>query len=265
MQMKPSRVLRKLRAGETATCVKMNTADPRVVELASSYDFDCIWFDNEHVPTDWSQLENMVRAAKLHDTDALVRVTRGSYSDYVRPLELDATGIMVPHVMSADDARQVVRMTRFHPVGRRPVDGGNLDGFFCRIGHLEYLKQANAQRFVSIQIEDPEPLAELDEIASVPGIDMLFFGPADFAHGIGKPGQFHAPEVNDARRAVAAAAKKHGKSAGTTCAVQAIPEMLDMGFRFLALGADVIGLCEYFAALAEATAREIKSSLHTGQ
>lgn len=257
MEMKPSRVLRKLRAGKTATCVKINTADPRVVELASSYDFDCIWFDNEHVPTDWLQLENMVRAAKLHDTDALVRVARGSYSDYIRPLELDATGLMVPHIMSADDARQVVRNTRFHPLGRRPVDGGNLDGFFCRIPPLEYMQQANEQRFVCVQIEDPEPMAQLDEIASVEGIDMLFFGPGDFAHGIGKPGQFDAPELREARSAVAAAAKAHGKFAGTTCGVTAIPEMLGMGYNFLALGADVTGLTEYFGNLSEAVTRAI--------
>jgi len=149
MRMSPSRVLRKLRAGEMATSVKINTADTRVVEIASASGFDCIWFDNEHVPTDWAVLENMVRAAKLHGADSLVRVSRGGYSDYIRPLEMDATGIMVPHLMSADDARNVVRMTRFHPIGRRPVDGGNLDGFFCQIDYVEYLREANEQRGIS--------------------------------------------------------------------------------------------------------------------
>ncbi len=70
----------------------------------------------------------MNRAAKVFDVDAIVRVPRGSYSDMIRPLELDAAGIMVPHVMSAEDARQVVRWTRFAPVGLRPLDGGNADG-----------------------------------------------------------------------------------------------------------------------------------------
>jgi len=253
MNMRPSRVLRRLRAGEPVTCVKINTADPRVVEIASAYGFDCIWFDNEHVPTDWLLLENMVRAAKVHDADSLVRVSRGSYSDYIRPLEMDASGIMVPHLMSAEEARQVVRMTRFHPLGRRPVDGGNLDGFFCTIDPLEYMKQANQERFVCIQIEDPESLDELDEIAAVAGIDMLFFGPGDFSHGIGKPYQFDAPEVKEARVAVAAAAKRHGKFAGTTCTAESLPEMRKQGFQFLGVGADVIGLTRYFGDLAKAT------------
>jgi len=258
MRMSPSRVLRKLRAGEMATSVKINTADTRVVEIASASGFDCIWFDNEHVPTDWAVLENMVRAAKLHGADSLVRVSRGGYSDYIRPLEMDATGIMVPHLMSADDARNVVRMTRFHPIGRRPVDGGNLDGFFCQIDYVEYLREANEQRFLMVQIEDPEPMNELDEIAAVEGIDALFFGPGDFSHGIGKPGQFNAPEVAEARRAVAASARQHGKFAATTCGVEDIPMLWAEGFQFLAVGADVIGLGNYFGALARSVDEKSK-------
>ncbi len=250
MMMRTSRVLRKLRAGQPTSCIKINTADPRVVEIASAYGFDCVWLDNEHVPTDWLLLENMVRAAKIYDVDTMVRVSRGSYSDYVRPLEMDAAGIMVPHVMSTKEAELVTRMTKFHPVGRRPVDGGNLDGFFGQIDHTEYLRQANRERFVAIQIEDPEPLEELDEIAAVAGIDMIFFGPADFAHGIGKPGQWDAREVEEARRAVAAAAKRHGKFAGTPCTPDSFEKIREEGFQFFAVGADVIGLCGYFQELA---------------
>lgn len=75
----------------------------------------------------------------------------------------------------------------------RPLDGGNTDGKFCLVNENDYIKQANEERFVIVQIEDPEPLAELDEICALPGIDMIFFGPADFSQGIGKPNQFDAP------------------------------------------------------------------------
>ncbi len=252
MKMRPSKVLRKLRAGQPVVCAKFNLADPRAVEIGCAYGFDCAWMDNEHVPTDWLLLENMVRAAKIHDTDAMVRVSRGSYSDYVRPLEMDAAGIMVPHLMSAAEARQVVRMTKFHPVGRRPIDGGNLDGFFCQIPSREYIEQANRERFLCIQIEDPEALKELDEIAAVPGIDILLFGAGDFAHAIGKLGVANAPEVVAARRAVAQAAKRHGKWAGVLASPADIPARREEGFQFISVGADVIGLCLYFEDLARA-------------
>ena len=245
MQMRQSRVLDRLRAGETVLSFKTNLADARASEIAALCGFDCVWTDVEHVPNDWTVIEQQVWATKAYDVDLLVRVARGSYSDYVRPLELDASGIMVPHLMSAEDARQVVRMTRFHPIGRRPVDGGNADGAYCGIDFNEYLRQANEQRFIILQIEDPEPLEELDEIAAVEGYDMLLFGPGDFSHGIGKPGQWDAPEIADARRRVAVAALAHGKFAGTVGGPDNLDELVEMGYRFVNVGADVIALMAY--------------------
>lgn len=250
MRMRPSRVLHKLRAGETVFVTKLNLADPRAVEIACAYGFDCVWFDNEHVPMDWLTMENMVRAARVYDVDTIVRVARGSYSDYIRPLEMDATGIMVPHLMSAQQAREVVQMTRFHPLGRRPIDAGNIDGFFCQIPLADYVQDANKERFVCVQIEDPEALDELDEIAATPGIALLLFGAGDFSHAVGKLGQFDSPEVNEARHAVAAAAKKHGKYAGVVDSPDMIPQRREEGFQFISVGADVVGLCAYFEGLA---------------
>ena len=152
LSMRPSRVLAKLRAGGVAHSFKLNLSDARAVEIAAMAGFDCLWLDMEHVANDYAAIEHGIWAAKSRDTDVLVRVPRGSYSDLVRPLELDAAGIMVPHVMSLADAQNVVRMTRFHPVGRRPVDGGNADGAYCGVAFNDYLRQANEQRMVIVQI-----------------------------------------------------------------------------------------------------------------
>ena len=247
-QMRPSRTLNKLRAGGVVNCFKLNLADARAVEIAAMAGFDCLWLDMEHVPNDLATIEKGILAAKAHDTDVMVRVARGSYSDYIRPLEMDASGIMVPHIMSLADAQAVVRMTRFHPLGRRPVDGGNADGAFCNIEFLDYLQQANEQRFVIVQIEDPEPLAELEAIAALPGIDMLFFGPGDFSHGIGAPGQWDHPKLLEARQRVVTAALAHGKAAGTVASPASLDELVAMGYRFLTMGADVVGLSNYCKA-----------------
>lgn len=250
--LRPSRVLAKLRAGKVASCVKLNFGDARVAELAAGAGFDAVWIDMEHVPNGTATIENQIRAIKLHGADALVRVKRGSYSDLIHPLEADAAGIMVPHVMSADDARSVVRQTRFYPIGRRPLDGGNVDGGFCAVPMDVYLKQANEQRFVIVQIEDPEPLEELDAIAATPGIDMLFFGPGDFSHAIGAPGQWDDPRIAAARKAVAEAALKHNKFAGTVGSVATLSGFIDEGYRFINIGADVIGLSTYFDSIVKA-------------
>lgn len=249
MKMRPSRVLQKLRAGEIVSCFKLNLACARAVEIAAMCGFDCLWLDMEHVPNDWSVVEKQVWAAKTRNVDILVRVARGGYSDYIKPLELDASGIMVPHIMSVADAKNVVRMTRFHPVGRRPVDGGNADGAYCNIDFVEYIKQANEQRFVAVQIEDPEPLNDLEAIASLDGINIIFFGPGDFSHGIGAPGVMDHPKIVETRKRIAEVCVRHGKFAGTVGAPSNLDELIDMGYRFISIGADVSGLSQYCRGL----------------
>ncbi len=245
--MRKSRVLRKLRAGKVATSIKLNMADPRVVEMAARCGFDCIWLDLEHVPNDMGAIENMIRAAKIYDADVLTRVSKGCYSDYIRPLEADSTGIMVPHVMSLKEAKEIVYFTKFHPIGRRPIDGGNADGAFCMIDSNEYMKTANEERFTVIQIEDPEPLSELEEICALPGIDMIFFGPADFSQGIGAPNDFKNEKVLETRREVARLARKYGKFAGTVGGKGNQDELIAMGYQFINLGSDVRALYNYFS------------------
>ena len=245
MDMRKSRVLRQMRNGKVATCTKLNLSDPRAAEIAAMCGFDCIWLDLEHVPNNMLDVENAVRAAKIYDVDVLTRVSKGSYSDIVRPLEGDSTGIMVPHLMSLEEAKQIVYYTKFHPIGRRPLDGGNADGAYCLVDANDYIKQANEERFTVVQIEDPEPLAELDEICALPGIDMIFFGPADFSQGIGAPNSAD-PRIDEARRLVAKTARKHGKFAGTVGGPGNFDQLVEMGYTFISCGADVVALWQYF-------------------
>ena len=244
--MRKSRVLKIMREGGIATCMKMNLADARVAEIAAICGIDCIWIDMEHVPTDHSDIENIIRAAKIYDTDVLTRVAKGSYSDYVRPLEADSAGIMIPHLMSCEEAKEIVYYTKFHPVGRRPIDGGNADGKYCLVDANEYMRTANEERFTVVQIEDPEPLSELEEICALDGIDMIFFGPADFTQGAGIPNDFSNPIVTEAKKLVAKTARKHGKFAGTVGSPANQDELIAMGYQFINLGADVVALSEYF-------------------
>lgn len=245
-QMRESKVLKKIKNGGTALCTKLNLADARGAQIAALSGFDCIWVDMEHVPNDWSVIEKQIMAAKMYDVDTLVRVSKGSYPNYIKPLEMDASGIMVPHLMSLEEAKWVAKTTKFLPIGLRPVDGGNADADYCNIEFKEYIKQANEQRFTMIQIEDPEPLDELDEICQVEGIDMIFFGPADFAQAIGTPGDFTNPELVRVKKLVAKTARKHGKIAGTIGSVDNYDELVDMGYNFISIGADVVALGQYY-------------------
>ena len=93
MNIRKSRVLRKIRDGQMAYSFKLNLSDVRAAEIAAMTGIDCLWTDMEHVPNDYATIENIVRAAKIYDVDVLTRVKRGSYNDMICPLEADSTGI----------------------------------------------------------------------------------------------------------------------------------------------------------------------------
>ena len=246
MNLRSSRILRELRAGQRPTCFKLNLGDPRVIELCGLAGASAVWICNEHVSNDWFNLENQIRAAKLYDVDTIVRVEKGSYSDYVKPFEADATAIMVPHVKTAEEARHIVEMTLFYPLGRRALDGGNADGRYCQIPLTDYMAHSNTERLLIFQIECPVALENVEAIAAVPGYDLLLFGPGDFSHLIGKPGQINAPEVVAARQRVGAAARKHGKYVMAPGMMAPRPVLEAEGYHVFTLGADVLGLGEYF-------------------
>lgn len=259
MKSRPSRVLAKLRSGEIPTITKINLSDPRVIEIAGLCGTDAVWLCNEHVPNDWIGLENQIRAARVHNVDTIVRVGRGSYSDYIRPIEADATGIIVPHVNNADEARQIVEWVRCYPIGKRALDGGNIDGQFCMLPIDEYIQQLNTQRMIVLQIESPEALENVEAIAAVPGFDMILFGPGDFSHRIGKAGQLDAPEVVAARKRVAAVARKHGKFAMTAGLIAPFNDLVNEGYQAFNVGADVVGLGGYFKQRLDLLAGHINS------
>ena len=245
-KLRSSRIKRLLREGKFPSVIKFNLTDPRTTEIAGASGLDAVWLCNEHVPNDWTTLEHTIRAARLHDMDTLVRVAKGSYSDYIRPLEAGATGIIVPHVESAEEAEKIVSWTRFHPLGKRALDGGNTDGLYCIVPQDEYIENSNTEKLIVLQIESPEGLEQVEKIAAVPGFDGFMFGPGAFSHRIGKAGQLTAPEVNAARQRVSKAARANGKFAMTSGLFIPFDQFVAEGTNVFNLGSDVGALQIFF-------------------
>jgi len=244
-----SRVRRKLQDGKPVICTKINTTDPVIVDMIGLYGFDCVWICTEHLAINGDRLGHLIRTANMNNMDAVVRVARGSYSDCIRPLELGAAGIMVPHCRDEIEARQIAQWTRFHPVGRRPLDGGNSDAHYTLTPLSDYIREANENTFVIVQVEDPEAFDSIEMIARVDGIDVLFVGPTDLSHALGVPGQADHPKITEVIARVADACQKNGKNWGLPVTLETVPKYLKMGARFLACGADVLGLREYYGEL----------------
>lgn len=249
MKLRKSKLLQRLREGKSSCCLKINLSDPRIIEISGLCGMDAVWLCQEHVPNDWLNLENQIRAAKLYDVDTIVRVGSGGYSDYIKPFEADATGIMVPHVNTADQARQIVNQTRYFPLGMRALDGGNADGQFALAPMEEYIQNCNCERFIIFQIESPEAVENVEEIAAVEGFDILLFGPGDYSHHLGKPGEINSPDVKQAKKRVVEAAKKYNKFAMVTAPTQSFEELLKEGYRIFNIGSDVVGMAQHIRKL----------------
>lgn len=249
--MHRSVALEKMRNGQAVWCAKTNLTDPNVIEIMGHLGIHCVWLCMEHCPVGIETLHNQIRAAKMMGMDSLVRVPKGDYSDFIRPLEMDATGIMVPHCMSGAEAAEIVRKTRFQPVGLRPWDGGNSDGPYCMRPAEDYMAFANDQRFLIVQIEDKEAVDCMEDIVATPGIDVIFLGPGDLSHSYGVPGQSDHPLIKSAVDKLAALCKKHNRFWGMPCGPAQAPALIEKGAQFLAAGADVIAIIDKFRDMRE--------------
>src|SRR5688572_17212380 len=153
--MRKSRVLEKVRAGQTAVGVALHLTDPAVWEMASLMGFDSIWMDLEHHFTSLETAGNLMRAARVGNADIVARPAKGEYMRMARMLEAGASGIMYPRCDSVDEAREVVKWAKYAPLGKRGFDGANADVPYLMTPMNRYLRDANEQTFIIIQVEEP--------------------------------------------------------------------------------------------------------------
>jgi 4-hydroxy-2-oxoheptanedioate aldolase len=239
--VRTSIVKKKLRRDEAALVVCLHYTDASIHEMTSLMGFDCIWLDLEHHGYSVETATQMMRAARVGSSDILARPAKGEFMRMSRLLEMGATGILYPRCDNAEEAAEVVRWAKFAPQGQRGADGANADMPYLMMPIGEYVRKANEETFVAIQVEDADAVARADEIAAVDGVDILFFGPGDFSILSGFPGQMDHPEIQRAMEHVAAAARRHGKHWGMPCfSPDHGRKLLDMGARFLAHGADIV-------------------------
>lgn len=230
--MQPSVVLQKIRSGQVVVTAKSCYTDPELVELIASSGYDAVWICLEHKRVDAAMTCSLIQGCRLGGADALIRLRPSNYADVLHLIEAGARGIMLPRVRHPDEAREVVRAMKFPPLGARGFDGIHAEADFGRIPPADYLAKANDENFLAVQIEEPEVVPHIDEIASIPGVDVLFVGPADLTLGLGKFGRTDDPEVLAILEKVVAACQRHGKVAAIPCAPEQVKKYHAMGFRF---------------------------------
>jgi 4-hydroxy-2-oxoheptanedioate aldolase len=241
--MRPSKIKAKLRRNEPVLVTTVHFTDPSAYEMVSLMGVDGIWLDLEHHGTSVETASQLLRAARVGTADVMVRPANKEFMRLGRILEAGAQGIMYPRCQDAAEAREVVKWSKFAPLGQRGVDSGNADNPYCLMPLKEYLKAANDETFVVIQLEDAQSVANAESIAAVEGVDLIFLGPGDFSVLAGVPGEYDHPIVQEAIRTVAAGAKAAGKPWGMPAGTpERAKQLLDMGAKFIAHGADLLWL-----------------------
>ena len=239
--MRASRIKAKLRRGEPVLVTTLHLIDPSVFELTSLMGFDGIWMDLEHHTYSVQTAAELMRAARAGSADIVARPAKGEFMRMQRMLEAGAHGIVYPRCDNAQEAAEVVGWMKFAPEGRRGFDGGNPDMPYLSMPMDQYVAEANRQTFLILQIETPQAVEGVDEIAAVDGVDVLMMGPADFSILSGIPGQFDHQRSRDAKRKIAEAASRAGKHwACPAGSVQQARALIEMGARVIFYQADIL-------------------------
>ena len=234
-----------LRAGTTKLGLFVNSHSPTVAEQLAHSGYDWLLVDSQHGPMGYEKLSAMLAGIASGGAKSIVRV--GGYGD--RPgiqqsLDLGADGVLVPYINNADEARQAVSCARYPTTGTRsvyfPQRSMNKEGL------LGYAGGANSNVIVALQVETADCIKNIDEIAAVPGVDLLFLGQNDLCMSMGLfekyefPLMYTSPEIGAATEKLVAAARKNNVILGLFLFGTArVGEFLDKGFPFISIGNDL--------------------------
>ncbi len=225
-----------------------------VAEIIGDSGFDWILLDTEHSP---NELPGLIAQMQALATGTATPIVRPAWNDAVlikRHLDAGAQALLIPFVQNAEEARAAVAATRYPPEGIRGITTSGRAAKFGRVGG--YLKGAAQEICVLVQVETAEALTNIEAIASVPGVDGVFIGPADLSASLGHLGEPGHPNVQQAIKGAVEQLTKLGRPAGilTPNEVEA-RRYIEWGYKFVAVGSD-LGI---MAKGADALARSFKT------
>jgi 2-keto-3-deoxy-L-rhamnonate aldolase RhmA len=233
-----------LSRGELLTGSWIQINHPTSAEILSQSGFDWIGVDLEHSDIDIVSFAEILRGSHPQ-TAVLARVSQNDNLEIRRALDVGANGVLVPLVSSAEEAEKAVASAKYPPLGMRGYCYSRMNNW----GSLfqEYSEHANDSIVVIVMIETEKGVENIDEITRVEGVDGVFIGPYDLSGSYGIPGKISDPIVDSACEKVVESCKKSRKPVGLHVVLptqEAIEKAVRTGYSFIAVGADVVFLCE---------------------
>ena len=188
--------------------------DPEITEMLSMVGFDFLLIDNEHGPGDVISLLHQLRAAAASDTTPVVRIPWNDPIYIKKILDIGVEAVMVPMVETVEQAEAAVAACRYPPRGIRGIAHTDARASDYGLKAKEYLETASDNVFIICQVESATGVENVEAIAAVDGIDMVFIGPVDLSASLGRPADFDNPRHKEAMAKSEAAIKAAGKSMG---------------------------------------------------
>ncbi len=234
-----------LQGGSPKMGLFLNAHSPTVAEQLAYSGYDWLLVDSQHGPMGYETLSTMIGGVSSGGAVSLVRVT--GYSDRAgiqQSLDVGATGILVPYINNAEEARQAVSCCRYPTAGTRsvyfPQKSMNKEGL------LGYAGAANDNVIVALQVETADCIKNIDAIAAVPGVDILFLGQNDLCMSMGLYEKYEFPlmytsdELHDATEQLRAAAQKNNVILGLFLfGTDRVGEFLEKDFTLISIGNDL--------------------------
>ena len=225
---------------------------PAVVNALADAGFDFVMVDTEHGNQSQHEIETMIEVGLQAGICVLLRPPSGQRDLITKCLDAGAGGVLVPAISTMEQVEQVVRVTKYRPVGKRGVHLFRGHTRHRPVDAATFIEEANADIFTLIQIELAAALDIVDQIAATEGVDGLYIGPGDLAVDLGVPGQWNNPKLHDAFRTIAAATKKHGKILACHADwVKDMPMLREIGVQMFGYFCDIGVFKNAYADVAE--------------
>jgi 2-dehydro-3-deoxyglucarate aldolase/4-hydroxy-2-oxoheptanedioate aldolase len=216
----------------------VTTASPEVAEVLALASFDWLFIDLEHGSLSIHDAQRAIQAV-ADRSFTVVRVADGTAENVKRVLDTGCDGIIAPHINSAEEARKIVALAKYPPLGERSAGLGRAQGY--GLTFADYIASANARTVVVVQIEHKDGVANVDEILQVPGIDAIFIGPYDLSGSMGILGHVSDARVLEAIEKVRAACTASKMPFGIYCATaEQASAAIQTGARLVAIGTDLM-------------------------
>lgn len=215
----------------------LSLASHASAEICASAGFDWVLVDTEHSPTDVPQVHHQLHAIAAYPVSALVRAYWNDTVLIKRLLDLGVQSLLLPYVQNVEEARRAVAAVRYPPRGVRGVSANSRSNRFGRV--KDYFKRADEEICLMLQVETRSALAQIEAMAAIDGVDVIFIGPQDLAADLGHLGNPAHPEVQAAMADAIGRIRATGKAPGILAFAEAdAKKWIEHGALFVAVTSD---------------------------